>query len=572
MELPGDDRGQAIQVGAVLLFAMLIIAMSVYQAQVVPRENAEIEFESYLDASTDMTQLRNDLLGVAATDTQRGTTVTTGTTYPARVFFVNPGTATGRIRTGEPANLSFSNVKSTSEKRNVDRYLQSESATLEYSTRDVVFEPSYNEISDRIAPIVVANGFTYRNYSSPVAMTSQTIIQGNRLTFVTVDGDFEAGGVTTPLTTEPVSAHTRTVTVTNRTTDPLVLTVPTPINASTWEDEIIAGQLDPAGTNPDRYVTSVDPGPEPNTVNITLETGESYELRLGRVELHEKSDASEVADPEARYLTAVTDTKTTTNRNGRVKLVVEARDRFNNPASNTNVTFNQSKDRGTFETAEGNEITFPIKTDENGQSTVYYNATGNLGTIPVDAWLGTTDPPEDEKDVRFSVFNSVVDGSGGGGSGEQAGRSLVVLNSHDGFSDSSDDDIVITLNNTGSFQVNVTGYRLDYVTAIDADGGLRDGAQAITSIELNGTTKTGDAYEGKSPYFFGGDTIPISGGLHDLTVTFDSGVADGAGPNPQAVMLSFSIYLEGDLTTTLTLHVILPGGGGGGGGGLPGNP
>ena len=556
MNFGPDDRAQAIQVGAVLLFAMLIIAMSVYQAQVVPRENSEVEFTNYLEASSDMTTLRNDILGVASTDAQRGTTVTTGTTYPARVFFVNPGPATGRVTTGPAENLSIANVKSQSDKKNVDLFLQSESSELEYSTRDVQFDPSYNEIEDDVAPVVVANGFTYRNYSSPVPLTTQTIIKGNRLTFVTVEGELDAGGVETPLTTNPVSAHTRTITVTNRTSDPINLTIPTPIPVSTWEEEILAGQMTPAG-----HVEAVNPGPRPNTVNVTLEAGENYELRVGRIELHERSDVSVEESPEARYLTAVTDTNTQTNRNGRIALTVEARDKYNNPVSNTDVTFDQSSDKGTFETKEGDPVSFPMKTDEDGRVTVYYNATGHLGTIPVDAWNGTSDPAEDEKDVRFSVFNNVLGengGGGGGGSGEQAGRSLVVLNSHDGFSGASDSDIVISLDNTGSFPVNVTGYRLDYVTTIQSNGNLRDGAQYITSVTLNGSTKTGDAYEGKSPHFFGSDPITISSGLHDLTVNFDAGVGSGGGGgSPQAVMLSFSIYLEGELTTTLTLHVIL---------------
>lgn len=555
MDFGPDDRAQAIQVGAVLLFAMLVIAMSVYQAQVVPRENAEIEFNNYLDASNDMTVLRNDILGVAATDAQRGTTVTTGTTYPARVFFVNPGPATGRVTTGPAENISIANVKSPGVKKNVDLFLQSESSELEYSTRDVLFDPSYNEIDDEVAPVVVTNGFTYRNYSSPVPLTTQTIIKGNRLTFVTVEGELDAGGVKTPLTANPVSAHTRTITVTNRTADPLVVTVPSPIPASTWENEIIAGQMDPADTNPDRYVTSVDPGPRPDSVNITLEPGANYELRIGRIELQEKSDASDADAPRPRYLTAVTDTNVQTSRDGRVELVVEARDRYNNPVSDTNVTFDQSSDKGTFETKEGDPVSFPIKTDDEGRAKVYYNATGHLGTLPVDAWLGTSDPPADEKDVRFSVFNNVAGGSGGGGrSGEQAGRNLVVL--EDTSTSATSDTFTFTVNNTGSTSVNMTGYRLDYVTKMASSGAVTDGPDSIVSVSFPGLgqTRSGTATEGRSPHFFAGNpvTIPSKQSLQ-MRVKFDKSYSLG---NKDALVVNLAIYLEGDVTVTYTVFYI----------------
>ena len=37
-----DERGQAIQIGAVLLFGLLIISFASYQAFVVPNQNKQI--------------------------------------------------------------------------------------------------------------------------------------------------------------------------------------------------------------------------------------------------------------------------------------------------------------------------------------------------------------------------------------------------------------------------------------------------------------------------------------------------------------------------------------------------
>lgn len=74
-----DDRAQSVMVGAVLLFAMIMISLSLYQANGVPNQNKNVEFNDYLDSSNDMTGLRNALLDVASSNTQQGVTVKTET-------------------------------------------------------------------------------------------------------------------------------------------------------------------------------------------------------------------------------------------------------------------------------------------------------------------------------------------------------------------------------------------------------------------------------------------------------------------------------------------------------------
>ena len=559
MGLRDDRRGQAVQVGAVLLLAIFVVMLSFYQAFVIPQENKQVEFNDYQTATEDFAQLRNALLRAAAEDTQVGATVRTGSRYPARSLFVNPPPATGRLASTSAANVTISNVASTGDFQNVGTYFTAEGNALNVSTRSVVFAPSYNELD--MAPIVTTYGATYRAYDEPIVTTGQTLVNGNRITLVSVAGDLQAVGHATPVTVEPVSAHTRTVSVTGD-GGPLNLTVPTELSASVWRDELLAGQYDPDGSLPDQYVQAVTPGPRPGTINVSLEAVATYELRLGRVEIHEKSDASDTGASNARYVVARTDTDTQTSRDGRVALTVEARDEYNNPVSNVNVTFNQSSGSGTFETKEGDLVSFPLKTSEDGQATVYYNATGHLGTIPVDAWLGTTNPPEDEKDVRFSVFNNVLGGSdGGGGSGEQAGRNLVVLEDVSGITGQNDDDLTFSIDNTGQFDVNVTGYRVDHVTSIQPNGGLVDGPTAITQMVFdNSITRIGTAAEAGRPYLFGSNPVVISPNTHTIDVTFNRAFgSDSSGKtnNIQGILIGISIYLEGEITVTFNTHVIL---------------
>lgn len=546
-----------------MLFATLVILMSLYQATVVPGENREVEFDDYQDATGDVSELRNAMLATAAGGGQSGVTVRTGSQYPARALFVNPPPATGQLHTTDAANVTLWNVTAADDAGNVDAYLDSEGDRLNYSTRRLVFDPAYNEFQGA-APVVVSGGLVYRDYDEPVPVAGQTLVRGNRLTLVTLAGNLSAGGYRTPVTAEALSAHTRTVTVESRDGDPFNVTVPTTLDAATWRDSLLADQLDPPGGQeyPDRYVRDVRSA-GPNAVNVTLEGDATYELRVARVGVREHGDSLDADAPDPRYLTRVGDRSVTTERDGRRALTVEVRDRYSNPVSDANVTFDQPGGKGTFETADGDPVTFPIRTDEDGRATVYYNATGHLGTIPMDAYLGSAVDGSlpAEKRVQWSVFNSILGGDGDGGSGEQAGRSLLVL---DGYDQPNGDSITFHVNNTGEFDVNVTGYRLDYVTAISSNAELIDGPDAIEQITLDPgpdeQTRVGTAQEARSPQFLGSDPINVTGqdapsnGDHDLRVTFDSNVRPN---NEKGVMVSFAIYVEGGFTVTFTAHILV---------------
>ncbi|MFC6976212.1 hypothetical protein ACFQL1_18425 [Halomicroarcula sp. GCM10025709] len=64
MEFVGDERSQSIQVGAVLLFAVLIIAFSTYQAFVVPDQNRQIEFNHNQEVQQQLQDLRNAIVSM----------------------------------------------------------------------------------------------------------------------------------------------------------------------------------------------------------------------------------------------------------------------------------------------------------------------------------------------------------------------------------------------------------------------------------------------------------------------------------------------------------------------------
>lgn len=83
MQLIAADRGQSIQVGAVLLFAVLIVALAVWQAVGVPNQNEQVEFDHNQQVQQQLTELRGSIISMAGSSVTRSTTVDLGVRYPS---------------------------------------------------------------------------------------------------------------------------------------------------------------------------------------------------------------------------------------------------------------------------------------------------------------------------------------------------------------------------------------------------------------------------------------------------------------------------------------------------------
>jgi len=186
----------------------------------------------------------------------------------------------------------------------------------------------------------------FRAFDSSVSPeTGQVLMQGTHITLVTVAGDLRAEGLSSSVTVEPVSAATRTVTVTgeNGGAEPIGLRLPVSnhTTADAWADSAINDSL------PGKYVDNVEAEVEANGkqfVNITLQPEQTYTLRVAKVEVREKDDSSVTDDPEEKYLIPVTGDNSSVLANQSQTLTTEVRDRFNNPVSGVNVSFRVEDD------------------------------------------------------------------------------------------------------------------------------------------------------------------------------------------------------------------------------------
>lgn len=162
-----DDRGVAPVIGFVILFGFLVIALTTYQAQVVPQENSEIEFQHFQEARDDMVEVRSSISTAGQTDVSQYPTVTLGTTYPPRKFTLNPSPPSGTLQTSTAYNISIRN-QSGADPNNI-------------STRFLRYQNGYNEID--IGPIWYEHSVLYvdeRDTGGGIAIyEDQNIITGD---------------------------------------------------------------------------------------------------------------------------------------------------------------------------------------------------------------------------------------------------------------------------------------------------------------------------------------------------------------------------------------------------------
>ena len=396
----GDQRAQALQVGAVLLFGFLIVGLAVYQISVVPEQNRQVEFDAYQDAARDVADLRGDVLASAGRDVTSTTTVKTGARYPPRAVFVNPPPSTGSLGLGDPTTVRIENAQAVgSEDANTQAYW--DGTPREFETKPARFTPAYSDFEG--LPIVVTGEASFRDAGDRlVPAGGQTLLQGDRLQLIAIDGDMDASGLETQVTTDPISAAERTVVVEGDGDEDITVEIAPGGDPAAWNETFGERLLDRDD------VLAVETRDE--TVEVTLDGDRNYRLKLGKVELRERGDVVSADEPGVAYVVAKSDEVSTIAQGASKTLRVEVRDAFNNPAADTDVEFELTQGSGELTRTE------TVSTEEGEASTTFEPSAGFTGEAEIVATVPDADDGVDEK--TFTV--NVIDPEGG----EDAGSGL----------------------------------------------------------------------------------------------------------------------------------------------------
>ncbi|WP_439027204.1 hypothetical protein [Haloarchaeobius sp. DT45] len=406
----GDERAVTVQVGAVILLAFVVIAIATYQAQVVPQQNSQVEYNHNQQVHQRMQELRDVIQTVPATGGGGSVAVPLGTTYPARSIFVNPAPPGGTLSTVGTTNETIAFAVGNASATDTEAADYWNGTTQSFTTGALVYQPRYNAYQN--APLTIyENSVVYNRFDTAnVTLAGQNIFDGKRITLVAMNGSLRESSGTASVTLRPVSASTQSLSVTNR-SGPVTVTIPSTLTASEWRTLLQeSGQYD-AGGDPDAYVTAVSlnrtvPSPEFGQpvyfVDFVLEPDVTYTLRLAKVGVGTGVSSRE----NGAYLAPVGSTTRQTPTGGSETLTVQVRDRYNNPESGVTVNATVVSGGGSVSPAQ-------TESDDAGTATVTYDAPSSAGTATVRMNVSTS--PRSWELVNFTVQVQATGGGGGGG-------------------------------------------------------------------------------------------------------------------------------------------------------------
>lgn len=433
----GDERGVSAIIGGVLLLLILVLLFSTLQTTAVPNWNDEVEFEHNGRVQDDMQALRNTALAVAADGNRRSAIIELGTAYPSRVVLRNPTAPQGTLRTDDPGTLTIDNA--TVADRQTDYW---DGSPNTFTTRPFVYSPDYNYYSN--APDTVAEvGIVYNRFSEVnLTVTDQTLIDGNRITLVMVNGSFRAqGSDDRTVDLVPVSAPMRSRTIRNE-TGPVTIKLPTMLSNESWADSLRSEYVSNGGHITDQ---SYVPGSPYNTLVLTLEEDVNYVLKLAQVGV-----GTDVNDPGPHYIVNTSGSGEEILVDDEQELRVQVRDRFNNPVSNVVVDASVIDGAGTVTPAE-------VRTDEDGRATFTYSSPDET-TATIQASFGTN--PPDRQKTNFTVTVT-----------EPGGNPVTLAGIRFDDSNRNGNIIELTFTNTIEDDRNITAFRLVFYQGGDPDTG-----------------------------------------------------------------------------------------------------
>ncbi|MXR41568.1 hypothetical protein GRX01_09485 [Halobaculum sp. WSA2] len=433
------DRAVTVQIGAVILFGFLIVALSTYQATVVPDQNREVEFLHSQEVQTDMVELSSSVAATGRTGDSAPATVKLGTRYPSRAFFVNPPPASGSLRSVEPSgdgNVTLENLSVMSSANGEAADYWDVPSNRNKSTRFVVYEPGYNVY--RGGPATrYESGVTFNRFDGGANLTliDQGVVEGDRVTLIAVSGDLDRSGVSTA-SVEPEAVST--VSRRERVSGELDVTVPTTLNATRWE-ELLADEIDDGWVNGTRQT---------GQGRVTIELNDSRTYSLGIAAVHLGSGGA--PDRTPAYLDVERSPSEMTVDTTR-EVVVEVRDEYGNPVPGTAVAGYAPE--GSF--ADGTTAT--VRTDDDGRAVFEYTAGGDDATLNFSFATEPDDPAFDgSAPENVSVNVSTTAGTGGGGGG-----GLTLVGDATAFDGEDGNDVPggvsLTVRNTRATEITIVG-------------------------------------------------------------------------------------------------------------------
>ncbi len=282
-EFSKDNRAVSAVIGFILIFGILVLLLTVYQAQIVPQQNAQTEFEHFEDNKNEMIELRNAISDAGQNDFSRFTSVDLGPSYQTRLLGINPAPPAGTLQTHDAPPIKIWNKS------------EEDPEAKAVSTKFIEYQPGYNELDT--GSIWYEHSVLYLderdrgNDFSIIENQNLVVDSKDNLSIIAIQNDFEKSGADRVT----LELYTNTSEVGSLPDDYRIL-IPTRLDETYWNGTNIPEEAWADGDS------AIDPEPDVETydnfdnvsgLNLTNTGGSELGLDLNSVGIQSAPDSEE---------------------------------------------------------------------------------------------------------------------------------------------------------------------------------------------------------------------------------------------------------------------------------------
>ncbi len=175
-----DQRAVSAVIGFILIFGILMLTLTIYQAQIVPQQNAQTEFTHFEETRDELVDVRNAISRTGQAGDPQFPSVTLGTTYQSRTLTINPAPAAGTLQTSE---------------HEISIYNDTGSEIDNVTTQFIEYQPGYNELD--VESTWYENSVLYTDVSgenNTIIEEQNLVTDGTTLKITAIENGFEETG------------------------------------------------------------------------------------------------------------------------------------------------------------------------------------------------------------------------------------------------------------------------------------------------------------------------------------------------------------------------------------------
>jgi hypothetical protein len=347
-----NDRGIVPVIGLMLVLAIVMLAATTYENTTVPESISQEENTHLQDVKGDFISLKSAIRKSSSTGNLQSQRIRLGMEYntPMIVDRISPRGSLYAQKSNK--NIVIKNVENNGVASN---YWSGNGDARTYPTDFIRYEVQYNRLTDSPA-IQYEYGVAYLNYTAGqpprdelekdnyIILQDTRLVNDRNINLYTITSNISVSSSSAAtVQAYPVSAPSNTLPVSDNgsvsnSNKNIRISLPTRIPVSVWKDKILKEEIE------NGFIKTITDNA--GSIEIVLDSTESYNLRMSRIHLTARGQRAEVPTVEPKYVAWAGGGQRNIKEDSVSTIRAQARDSYNNGVIGTEVRAEGKYDNG----------------------------------------------------------------------------------------------------------------------------------------------------------------------------------------------------------------------------------